>query len=244
MIRLVSKKEAIELGYRYYLTGKPCIRGHNDFRSISNNGCRMCIRISSYKRSKLPHVKEKSRLNKKTKKYKEQQKEYNRSKNPNAKQFNKQDFKISLDPSSAEYKREYARKYYHANKERIKKLSMEREASGRTEYARKWAAKYRKTPEGSSICFMRRCIDRCLTNKTDRTEKILGYTASDLKNHLESQFVDGMTWENRNKWHVDHIIPIVYFIKSGESDPKIINALSNLRPLWAEDNLSKGAKIE
>ena len=243
MIRLISKKEALLLGYKYYLTGEPCIRGHIDFRSTSNNGCRSCIRIRNYERSLLPHVKEANRLNKKTKKYKEQQKEYKKRKNPNARPVNKQDFKINLDPSSAEYKREYARNYYHANKDRIKKLATERDNSGRAEYARKWSANYRKTPEGSAIYFMRKCLSRCLINKTDTTEKILGYKSAELKEHIERQFLDGMSWSNRSEWHIDHIIPVSHFLKKGVADPKVINCLTNLRPIWAKDNLKKGREV-
>lgn len=74
-------------------------------------------------------------------------------------------------------------------------------------------------------------------------ERQLGYTAKQLKKHLESKFLPGMTWKNRGKWHIDHIKPIAVFVNEGEIDPAIINALDNLQPLWAEDNWSKGANI-
>lgn len=48
-----------------------------------------------------------------------------------------------------------------------------------------------------------------------------------------------MTWENWGEWHIDHIKPVAQFIREGITCPKQINALSNLRPLWAHDNLSK-----
>ena len=50
-----------------------------------------------------------------------------------------------------------------------------------------------------------------------------------------------MSWENRNKWHIDHIIPVSSFDKSEKIS--IINSLDNLQPLWAEDNLKKYNKI-
>jgi hypothetical protein len=46
-----------------------------------------------------------------------------------------------------------------------------------------------------------------------------------------------MSWENWDEWHIDHIIPISKFEK--ETDPKIVNSLSNLQPLWASDNIRK-----
>ncbi len=49
-----------------------------------------------------------------------------------------------------------------------------------------------------------------------------------------------MTWENHGEWHVDHKVPVSSF--SPDADMKVVNALSNLQPLWAEDNISKGCK--
>ncbi len=78
--------------------------------------------------------------------------------------------------------------------------------------------------------------------KTGKAYGVLGYSPSDLIKHLEDLFTEGMGWSNRGEWHIDHIKPIAQFIKEGVSDPAIINALNNLQPLWAKDNLSKGAK--
>ncbi len=52
-----------------------------------------------------------------------------------------------------------------------------------------------------------------------------------------------MSWENRNEWHLDHIIPCSKFNLSKEEDLKKCFHYSNLQPLWAKDNLSKGSKI-
>jgi hypothetical protein len=65
----------------------------------------------------------------------------------------------------------------------------------------------------------------------------LGYTISEFKSHIESQFKDGMTWENHGEWHIDHIRPVSSF---ESSEYKLINELRNLQPLWAGENLSKG----
>lgn len=66
-----------------------------------------------------------------------------------------------------------------------------------------------------------------------------GWTPRQLREHLELQFQQGMTWENRGRtgWHVDHIRHIASFpIGTSMSE---VNALSNLRPLWAVDNLRR-----
>jgi len=75
--------------------------------------------------------------------------------------------------------------------------------------------------------------------KSGKTEECMGYTASDLRAHIEAQFSDGMSWDNHGDWHIDHIDPVASMVARGVADPKEINALSNLRPLWAYDNLSR-----
>lgn len=83
-----------------------------------------------------------------------------------------------------------------------------------------------------------------LKGKTDKKLfSKLKYTPSELVLHLESQFKDGMSWDNYgSKWHVDHIKPCSLF---DHADPMQFDecwALSNLQPLWASENIKKGAK--
>jgi hypothetical protein len=80
--------------------------------------------------------------------------------------------------------------------------------------------------------------------KRGRTFDVLGYNRQQFEQHIESQFQDGMTWANHGEWHIDHIIPVSELIRCGVTDPARINALPNLRPIWAADNLSKGALFE
>lgn len=94
--------------------------------------------------------------------------------------------------------------------------------------------------------FIRSTLYRVLSLTGDdergKSVDIIGYTPDELKVHLESQFKDGMSWENRSEWHIDHIKPVSVFIKEGITDPKIINALDNLQPLFATENLRKSNK--
>jgi hypothetical protein len=89
-------------------------------------------------------------------------------------------------------------------------------------------------------------LRRVVRNKTDRTHVMLGYKKEQLIQRIESQFKPGMTWDNHGLkgWHIDHIIPVSWFVKKGTTDPKIICALDNLQPLWAKENLSKNNKYE
>lgn len=72
-------------------------------------------------------------------------------------------------------------------------------------------------------------------------QQLVGYTATDLKRHLERQFIKGMSWDNYGEWHVDHIIPVASFTFTTPDDPdfKACWALTNLRPLWSGDNIRK-----
>ena len=77
--------------------------------------------------------------------------------------------------------------------------------------------------------------------KSKHTEDILGASFDNVRQHIEKQFVEGMSWNNYGEWHIDHIIPL----SSGAKREEYIklNHYTNLQPLWAKDNLSKGAKI-
>jgi len=82
------------------------------------------------------------------------------------------------------------------------------------------------------------------TKNYRKWQTLTGYTLEELMSHLESQFKDGMTWDNYGKWHIDHIRPIASFNFTKPEDEGFVQcwSLSNLQPLWAKDNLSKGSK--
>lgn len=77
--------------------------------------------------------------------------------------------------------------------------------------------------------------------KARGTAEALGCSFSELRGHIERQFLKGMTWENRSEWHIDHIVPLA--TAKTEEDVIRLNHFTNLRPIWAKDNLSKGAQI-
>lgn len=77
--------------------------------------------------------------------------------------------------------------------------------------------------------------------KKSSLNQYLGCSFEILKKHLESKFQPGMTWENYGEWHVDHITPLSLAKTSEEM--YIMCHYTNLQPLWAVQNLSKGAKV-
>ena len=93
---------------------------------------------------------------------------------------------------------------------------------------------------------------RSATHKALRTgkmgrkwESLVGYTALELRKHLEKQFKIGMSWDNYGEWHIDHIIPksVFHYDKAEHIDFKRCWSLSNLQPLWGQDNIKKRDKL-
>ncbi len=81
-------------------------------------------------------------------------------------------------------------------------------------------------------------------NKSVSTIELLGCSLEELKIYLTDLMVDGMAWDNYGKdgWHIDHIIPCKYYGLTNVEEQKKCFNYKNLQPLWAKDNLSKGAK--
>ncbi len=78
-----------------------------------------------------------------------------------------------------------------------------------------------------------------------KSETSLDYTQTELMSHLESSFLPGMSWNNYGrgfgKWSIDHTIPVSRFELG--TDLKIVNALSNLKPMWFVENSRKGNRF-
>lgn len=85
-------------------------------------------------------------------------------------------------------------------------------------------------------------LKRLGKTKEGHTIDLLGFSALDLKNHISSLFTEGMSWSNYGEWHIDHIKRVRDFDK--DTLPSIVNALSNLRPLWATTREINGITYE
>lgn len=92
---------------------------------------------------------------------------------------------------------------------------------------------------------LRNALTSLGVKKTIKSEKLLGYSFKQFKVHIESQFKPGMYWSNKNrrKWHLDHILPVNFFVHSNIDDISLINALWNLKPMWGTLNIKKSATI-
>ena len=115
------------------------------------------------------------------------------------------------------------------------------------------ARRYRTDPDYKLMRTIGSGVRHCLNGrKTSRSMEYIGMDVKELWQHLESQFQPGMTKDNHKNdgWHIDHIRPIASF-KFGELEGEELQAAArecwhytNLQPLWAEDNIRKGAKYE
>ena len=76
--------------------------------------------------------------------------------------------------------------------------------------------------------------------KSKTTMSLLGCSIDFLKKELEKKFLEGMTWENYGKWHIDHIKPCAAFDLNDLKQQAECFHYSNLQPLWAIDNIKKG----
>jgi len=106
----------------------------------------------------------------------------------------------------------------------------------------------RNTPEGRLRNSISESIRKSLKDGKEgkALKALLPYSMGQLKNHLEKQFKDGMTWSNYGQWHVDHRIPISAFNFETTNDLDFQRCwdLKNLQPMWAMDNFKKGGNLD
>jgi hypothetical protein len=74
-----------------------------------------------------------------------------------------------------------------------------------------------------------------------RSEEILGCSFEFFKKHIETQFQQGMSWNNHSDWHLDHKIPLN--IATSTEELIKLNHWTNFQPLWAMENLEKSSKL-
>ena len=181
------------------------------------SSCKHCRRIALHKH----YEKNAERIKERMRLYCQQHGEENRER---ARQWNAQ---------NPERERETKRLYRRENREKIR------------EYAREYKRQPKQRLRGSIGGGMWKSLKFGKSGLS--WESLVGYTADELRAHLESQFKDGMTWDNYgNKWQIDHIRPISDFDFTSANDPEFRECWSlwNLQPLFAEENMSKGSTCE
>jgi len=167
-------------------------------------------------------------------------------------------------PECKECRKEYKKAYYEQNREKIKerkKAYRKQNAEKIKDYCKQNRDKIRiyiRNKRKTDLNFrlsdnLRKRVRKVLNgkSKSKKTMDLIGCSVDFLKKHLENQFQPGMSWNNYGNpngdhsecWHIDHILPCASFDLSDPKQQQKCFHYSNLQPLWAEDNMSKGAKI-
>jgi len=168
-------------------------------------------------------------------------KEYTESDKTKAKEYyerNKEKIKLRAglryaDPKIKEHLKERSKKYYYKNKS----LCIDRMVAYQNDRCEKDYLFSTKQKLRHAVYQSFRRIGK---SKPINTLKLLGCTWEEAKLHFEKLFQPGMSWLNQGKWHIDHIRPVVDW---KDDELHLMNHISNLQPLWSEDNLAKSDKL-
>jgi hypothetical protein len=218
---------------------KKCYRCENilsvdDFETVQKHNCINCHK----EKKKCDRRKQKERHKRRMVEDPEYRKKYNKYQNRKQKERHKR--RMVEDP---EYRKKYNEKCRVKSRKKYYNTPIEVRREKDRVYDRKRRANdplYNVKKRTSTL--IRNCITRKGYSKKSRTHEILGCSDEVYFKHLESQFVEGMSWENRSEWHIDHIIPMA--TAKTEEEVYKLNHYTNLQPLWAKDNLEKSDKLE
>lgn len=145
------------------------------------------------------------------------------------------------------YRNSYSKPEYREKAiERAKKRAIEKKEEV-NKYKKTWHDRKLKSDRlyALKIKLRRRvfmAFKAALIDKRIKTSVLLGADWKEVFVFIENKFKAGMSWDNHGKWHIDHIIPLC----SAKTESELIHLLhyTNLQPLWAQENYSKGGKIQ
>jgi len=178
----------------------------------------------------------KSIISEKNKEYREKNKEYFDACNRRWREENR------------DHLRAYGKKWRNDNKEHKKEADRKWQKDNRGRINKLRGGKYKSDVQYRLSVLLRGRLNDVLGGRIKGGSAVrdLGCSLEELKGHIESLFIEGMSWDNHGKygWHVDHILPLSSFDLTDREQLLIACNYKNLQPLWAYDNLSKGDKIE
>jgi len=79
--------------------------------------------------------------------------------------------------------------------------------------------------------------------KSASTMELIGTDWPTFFNWIQSKFQPGMTWKNHGSWHIHHDIACAHFDLTKPDKQKECFHFTNLLPMWASENIKRGAKI-
>jgi hypothetical protein len=124
------------------------------------------------------------------------------------------------------------------------KDSVQRRTDNTRAQQRRWETRKRKSsPEFRLVKSLRSRLRQAAFGHHGHALELVGCSVLALRAHLESLFSPGMTWGNYGRWHIDHVRPCSKFDLTDPAQQRVCFHYRNLQPLWAIDNIRKGAKI-
>lgn len=160
---------------------------------------------------------------------------------------------------AANHERHLARRsrYCKRNAEKLRVRAAEYYSTHKVVINERVKRRYHEDPYYSICTRLRASLSQAMRRngkKSAPTAVLLGCSIEDFLKHLEAQFAlagphpktgEPMSWQNRRMWHIDHIIPCCAFenLATDALQQRRCYHFLNLRPLWKEQNLSKGARI-
>lgn len=153
--------------------------------------------------------------------------------------------KQKISEKGAEYRSKNKKEIANRNK-KYRQNNSERINEQRREGRSKRQSRRYKNDEGYRMSvLLRNRLRMALKGSTKRGSAVkdLGCSIPELKTHLEKQFTGGMTWDNQGDWHIDHIVPMASFDLTDRDQLLECCNYRNLQPLWALENLRKGASL-
>ena len=142
-------------------------------------------------------------------------------------------------------KSKYDRLRYDLNREKIKIDSNTRYHKNKKRYNKSSVQNTNSDPIRKLKSSLRKRINKIIRGdlKGGSAIKDLGCSVEFLKQYLESKFQPGMNWNNRgfgkNKWQLDHIVPLFSFDLSKKEDFLKACHYTNLQPIWYENHIQK-----
>ena len=133
-----------------------------------------------------------------------------------------------------------------AKRRLLKENNQSTQSESQRDYKRNYMREYYSTNVQANLAnrLRRRLHKFAGGKKSAPTMKLLGCTIEQLQGHLEAQFIDGMCWNNRDEWDIDHILPCSNFdLRIAEQQRECFH-YTNLQPLWKSDNRAKGSQLD
>jgi hypothetical protein len=232
-MEIISRDQARASGLRFFYTGQLCRQGHDSERYVNSGKCKHCnsIRTKEYREKNRDQLLAKQRAF--------------RTNYPDlVKERKRQDYLKHRDKRRAAINRWNA-----ANKDKVLAYLREWRVANADRFRAAKRAYYlekkRHDPAFLVLTRLRRRLNHYLSggSRCASAKELLGCTLDEFLRHIELQFPNGMNWENRNEWHIDHIIPCAAFDLTDPEQQRRCFHYTNMRPLWAHENRRKGASM-